>query len=76
MSKFFDTEYQDFAICPHCGNEHRDAWEWDLGGGIEGEGEVNCEECDKEFSVSRMVEITYTTRKLKSKEGARNERHA
>ena len=34
----FDTEYTDNAICPHCGDEDRDAWEYDLGPGLEGTG--------------------------------------
>ncbi len=67
----FDTEFTDNPICPHCGDEDRDAWELDLGPGLEGTGEVECVACGKEFSVSRMATITYTTRKLKAKEGAK-----
>jgi hypothetical protein len=60
-----DTQYQDAPVCPHCGYTHKDAWEWDLGPGLEGTSRFDCGECDKEFIVSREVNITYSTRKPK-----------
>ena len=57
----FDLDHRDYPVCPHCGNEHRDAWEWDFGPGVEGECVTWCHSCGGEMSVSKMVTITYTS---------------
>lgn len=60
-----ETQYTTYPVCPYCGYEHPDAWEWDFGAGTEGNTEIECDNCEKEFFVSRMVEVSYSTRKIK-----------
>jgi uncharacterized Zn-finger protein len=57
-----DTSYTDDPICPYCGKAQRDAWEIDLGPGYEGDGEMACGWCEREFYISRHVAISYTTK--------------
>lgn len=58
-----DTEHRDDPICPYCGHVERDAWEIDLGPGIEGDGESDCVECGNTYLISRHATITYSTKK-------------
>lgn len=51
-------------ICPHCGHKQRDAWEIDFGPGMEGETEITCGSCERDYIVSREVTVYYSTRKL------------
>jgi ribosomal protein L32 len=51
------------AICPYCGHEDQDSWEIDLGVGIEGDGEMDCQDCGETYRVSRSCDVTYTTKK-------------
>lgn len=53
----FDTRYTDKPVCPHCGHEQKDDWEFP------DEGEVYCGECEKEFHLYRMVTWSYVTSK-------------
>ena len=53
----FDTEYTDEAICPWCGYEHKDSWEFL-------DGEAECESCSRPFSVSKYVSVTYSTNRI------------
>jgi hypothetical protein len=64
MSNTIDTEHRDLPICPHCGHEHKEAWDWGFPG-AEGCIETWCESCGKEMIVSKSVTITYTTTKPK-----------
>jgi hypothetical protein len=57
-----DLVRQDWPVCPYCGHAHKDAWEWDLGPGLEGDGEFECVDCDKPFRVSRICDVSYTTK--------------
>lgn len=52
-----DHEYTALIVCPHCGHEQRDSWEWS------DEGEDECEVCEKPFTFERIVETYYSTRK-------------
>ena len=58
-----DHDMTHEAVCPHCGYEHGDSWEF---GGQSGRdvGHVDCMDCGKPFSWSREYEVTYTTRKV------------
>lgn len=51
------------AVCPYCGHEHGDSWEW--GGTERGEtdGEAECDSCEREFFWSRDVSVTYSSQK-------------
>ena len=55
ISKFNgDHEYTHEAVCPHCGYVHRDSWDMS-------EGVRNCNDCGREFDLTRHTEVTYTT---------------
>lgn len=54
-----DTEYTQNVICPYCGYEDRDSWEIDFGESLEGETEIFCGNCGKEFTASRTATIYY-----------------
>ena len=53
--------HSDNPVCPHCGHQHIDAWDWEFGPGIEGDTETECGECEKPFHVFRHAHITYST---------------
>jgi transcription elongation factor Elf1 len=55
-----DHEYTDNIVCPYCGHEHIDSWEYDCN-----DAEAYCGGCGEEFSYERIIQINYTTRKLK-----------
>lgn len=57
-----DHEYTREIVCPYCGCEFSDSWEYGDGEDI---GEVECECCEKEFFVSRVIDITYVSKALK-----------
>jgi len=52
-------EYEPLITCPHCGRKEEDSWEVN-----DDNGEMECGECDKKFSYERIVDVTYTTRKI------------
>jgi hypothetical protein len=54
-------------VCPHCGGKYSDAWEINFSGDMEGTTEITCGHCDEDFSVTRNVEVTYSTGKIKPK---------
>lgn len=56
-----NCEYTDEIICPHCGYEYSDSWEY--GSDSEDIGLEECPECEKGFYATRRVEITYSTEK-------------
>lgn len=60
-----EHEHTDNPVCPYCGHENRDAWEWNLGPGLEGDGEVDCDSCGKPMIVLRHRSITYSTKAKK-----------
>jgi hypothetical protein len=54
-----DTEYTIDPVCPYCGAEQSDAWEWELD---EGEAEERgCEACERRFKVEVFRTTRYTT---------------
>lgn len=53
-------------VCPHCGHRHRDAWEWSLQNGEPTNRE--CYSCDMEFECTRVVDVSYTTKKTEGVE--------
>lgn len=53
----FDTEYTDIVVCPYCGNEDQDVYEYS-------EGESKCPDCGKEFMLSIDTVVHYTTTKI------------
>jgi transcription elongation factor Elf1 len=59
FEKEIDHEYTDEIICPYCGNEFTDSWEYGIN--EEDLGLLECDECGKSFYASRHIEITYVT---------------
>jgi transcription elongation factor Elf1 len=57
-----DHEYTDDIVCPYCGYEFTDSWEFE---GNEDLGLIDCQSCEKPFIATRNVEVTYTTEKAK-----------
>jgi len=56
MGKSIDCEYTSEIVCPYCGEEVGDSWEF------EGEdGEWECHECEKTFNWYRTVTVEYST---------------
>lgn len=60
--KEIDCDFTKEIVCPHCGYEHQDSWEWGPDTG-EYDSEGECGECGKAFIWSRYIETTYNTRK-------------
>lgn len=56
------TDYTNTPICPWCGHDHYDAFEW----GMEnGEYEKHdCDSCGKTFEVSCSINVSYCTEKV------------
>ena len=52
-----EHEYTDEIVCPWCGYEYGDSWEWD------NDDSLDCWECDKPFKYERHVEVTYVSSK-------------
>jgi len=57
----WDYENTMFIVCPYCGHEHTDSWLEDPREDFRHEWE--CEECEKEFTVSVHLEMTYSSHK-------------
>ena len=55
-----DHEYTREPICPYCGYEKRDAWE------LSDDGETECGECEREYSFTRNVSVTWSTEPIES----------
>ncbi|MCK4997137.1 hypothetical protein KAS08_02440 [Candidatus Pacearchaeota archaeon] len=60
----FEHEYTDEVVCPWCGCEYGDCWEW-----AEYSDEMKCDECGKEFSYEKDVTVKYSTSKKDCGEG-------
>jgi len=71
-----ETTLQDSPVCPHCGHEHRDAYEWDFGPLLEGRiTGRECDSCGEVFDCARVVTVEYTTKKPSAaQEGKSNDR--
>lgn len=61
MSDKFDTWFTENIVCPYCGYEESDSWEhrYDY------DDEYECEECGKKFSWERIIDVSYTSKKIK-----------
>jgi DNA-directed RNA polymerase subunit RPC12/RpoP len=55
-----DSTCTDELVCPYCGHQESDSWEVYPDDGV-----YKCGECEKEYTYSRYVSVTYTTKKLK-----------
>ena len=58
-----EHDWELTPVCPYCGEEIEDAWEYGLGG--DGAScEAECPECNREFRVTKYVTVRYLTEKL------------
>ena len=53
-------EYEKLIKCPYCNYEDQDSWEFTE----DEETQVTCGRCEKDFNVSRQIEVTYSTSKI------------
>lgn len=51
------THYTDEVVCPYCHYEFSDSWEFS------DNGDIVCDECNKEFFMYRHIEVSYVTEK-------------
>ena len=54
-------EYTDEIVCPYCGYEFSDSWDFNRDSE-----EIDCPECEKTFEYFREVEVKYVTKKVES----------
>jgi hypothetical protein len=54
-----DHTLTPFIICPYCGYEDFDSFEYRYN-----DGDINCSCCAKQFHYERNVDVMYTTKKL------------
>jgi len=57
------------ATCPHCDYEDPNSWEFNLGPGLDGHGEVSCASCGEDFFLVRGVTVYYSSRKIAARKG-------
>ena len=64
-----DTYMVDEIICPYCGKRNRKGTEWEIDFGPgEGDHEMDCSHCEKEFSVHNHISVLYSTFKAHPQE--------
>ena len=59
-----DHELTDELVCPYCGHEFGDSWEYFSDDGGQTSRRLKCDECERELFAEVVVDISYTTRKL------------
>ncbi len=62
-----EHNYETNIKCPYCDWEDHDSWEFE-----DDEGTHTCGDCEKEFNVSRNIEVTYSSTRLKCEDGKHN----
>jgi len=62
MKNNIDHEYTKEIVCPYCGNEQSDSWEFS------DDGEIECGMCEETFTYERIVTVEYSTAKSECKE--------
>ena len=62
----FNTTRTQNIICPYCGYEDKDSWDIDFGPGLD-DRNIVCVHCQNEFFTSLIVDVKYTSQKLKKK---------
>jgi len=62
MSKEIKCKYTREVVCPYCGYEFSDSWDFDLEGDGD-EGETECGGCGEEFVFWMNLEVTYSSMK-------------
>lgn len=62
--KKIDCEFVREITCPWCGHKANNSWQLHLWDGDEDE--IECGECDRNFTVTCSVTIDYTSRKIET----------
>ena len=62
MSEEIDHEYTNEIVCPWCGYEFSDSWEWS-----DYEEDVECHKCGKLFYYERILTVEYKTTRERCK---------
>lgn len=60
--KEVDCLYTQEVICPYCGYEFSDSWEFSMKGDGD-ECEIDCDECNKKFTAIMDLTVSYSTYK-------------
>ena len=58
--KEIDHEYTSEIVCPYCGYEHSDSWEWEQDE-LEPSEDYECKDCGRTFIAERNVTVRYST---------------
>lgn len=53
-----DHSWSDEPVCPYCGHEATNAWEWGI---AEEDGEHECGECERTYTWTRHVLVRWNT---------------
>lgn len=61
-----DSNYTDEIVCPYCGYEFSDSWEFAENNPLEWNEDIECRECGLQFNCQCHATITYST-KIKEK---------
>lgn len=61
-----EHKYEENIKCPYCDYEWKDSWEF-----TEDDGTHTCGSCDREFNVTREIEITYSTSRIDCEVGGK-----
>ncbi len=60
--KHIECSGTDEVVCPYCGHEHSDSWEWFRDNGHDVD--IDCATCGKTFRASPDYSVTYFTYQL------------
>ena len=63
--KEIDHEYTKEVVCPYCGYEFQDSWEFFTHHDYQ---LVHCDECENDFHASALRSVKYVSRKMNVKE--------
>lgn len=62
MKEEIDCQYTDEIVCPYCGYENDESWEYYRGlEDYDSYTTVECSECQKEYEVYREFEVHYSS---------------
>lgn len=70
MIKIIEYTYEINIKCPYCDSEDRDSWEFE---GDDGEEvQKTCGSCEKEFNVTKNIQVTYSTSRISCEQEKHN----
>ncbi len=60
FTKEYDTHFTEEVVCPYCGHEYSDSWEFN-----DYHADITCCECNKKFDFDVHFDVRYCTYKIK-----------